>query len=146
VTGERHDDVDVLLVEDDPADAFMIRESFAQARKHARFHTVPDGEQAWRFLRQTCEFADSPRPGLILLDLHLPGSHGLDILAKLKTDPELRSIPTVVLSASQDPKDIERAYDLHANAYITKPADFDGFSNVIHQIDACFLGLIQPPP
>jgi CheY-like chemotaxis protein len=138
--------VDVLMVEDDPGDALMVRESFAQAGRHNRFHVVPDGHQALQFLRQAGEHAGAPRPGLILLDLNLPGLHGLDVLAQIKADPELRIIPVVILSSSRHPGDIRRSYEMHANAYIVKPTDFDGFDDMIKRIDACFLGLIQPPP
>ena len=139
------DPVDVLMVEDDPGDALMVRESFAQARNN-RFHVVPDGHQALRFLRQAGEHAGAPRPGLIILDLNLPGLHGLEVLAQIKADPELMIIPVVVLSSSRHPDDIRRSYEMHANAYIVKPADFDGFDDMIKRIDACFLGLIEPPP
>lgn len=141
-----HDPVDVLLVEDDPGDALMVRESFAQAGKNNRFHVVPDGHQALRFLRRAGEHAGAPRPGLILLDLNLPGLHGLEVLAQVKADPELMIIPVVVLSSSRHPDDIRRSYEMHANAYIIKPADFDGFDDMMKRIDACFLGLIEPPP
>ncbi len=124
----------------------MVRESFARAGRNNRFHVVPDGQQALRFLRQAGEHAAAPRPGLILLDLNLPGMHGLDVLAQIKADPELMIIPVVVLSSSRHPDDIRRSYEMHANAYIVKPADFDGFDDMIKRIDACFLGLIQPPP
>ena len=140
------DPVDVLMVEDDPGDALMVRESFAQAGRNNRFHVVPDGHQALRFLRQAGEHAGAPRPGLIILDLNLPGLHGLEVLAQIKADPELMIIPVVVLSSSRHPDDIRRSYEMHANAYIVKPADFDGFDDMIKRIDACFLGLIEPPP
>jgi CheY-like chemotaxis protein len=140
------DSVDVLLVDDDPGDALMVRESFAHNRRNGRFHVVTDGSQALRFLRHTGEFADAPRPGLILLDLNLPGLHGLEVLAEIKTNPALMVIPVVILSSSRHPDDVQRSYAMHANAYIVKPADFDGFEDVVKRIDACFLGLIQLPP
>ncbi len=138
--------IDVLLIEDDPGDALMTRDALTEANKHSRFHLAPNGEEALRFLRRDGEFAQAPRPGLILLDLNLPGQHGLEVLAQLKSDPDPGVIPVVVLSSSQHPDDIRRSYELHANAYIVKPADFDGFADVVRRIDACFLGLIQPPP
>lgn len=138
--------VDVLLVEDDPGDALMTRESFTQAGKNNRFHRIPDGHEALRFPRRAGEYARAPRPGLILLDLNLPGLHGLDILAQIKADPDLGIIPVVILSSSQDPDDIRRSYEMHASAYIVKPTDLDGFDAMIKQIDACFLGLIRLPP
>src|ERR1700733_5202945 len=133
--------VDVLLVEDDPGDALMVRESFAQASTNNRFHVVSDGAQALQFLRQVGEHARAPRPGLILLDLNLPGLHGLEVLAKIKADADLMIIPVVILSSSRNPDDIRRSYELHANAYIVKPVDFDGFDDTTRRIDACFVGL-----
>ena len=137
--------VDVLLIEDDPGDALMARETFELANKNCRFHVVPDGPAGLRFLRQAGEYAGAPVPRLILLDLNLPGMHGLEVLAAVKADPELMIIPVVVLSSSHHPDDIRRSYASHANAYIVKPADFDGFADTIKKIDACFVGLIQTP-
>ncbi|MGH3153981.1 MAG: response regulator [Streptosporangiaceae bacterium] len=146
MSGLAHDPGDVLLVEDDAGDALMVREYFAQAGRASRFHVTPDGQQALRFLRQAGEYTDAPRPGLILLDLNLPGLHGLEVLARIKADPGLRIIPVVVLSSSRHPDDIQRSYEMNANAYIVKPADLDGFEDMIRQVDACFLHLIEPPP
>lgn len=138
--------VHVLMVEDDPGDALMVRESFAQAGKNSRFHVVQDGEEALQFLRRSGEYGDAPRPGLVLLDLHLPRLGGLEVLAQIKADPDLRIIPVIVLSSSQDQADINRSYELHANAYIVKPRDFEGFTAMIKQVDECFLDLVTPPP
>lgn len=137
---------DVLLIEDEPGDALMVRESFAAAGTVNRFHVIPDGQRALRFLRRAGEYADAARSALILLDLNLPGLHGLDILAQIKADPALAIIPVIVLSASRDPRDITRAYARHANAYITKPADLDSYDEMARQIDSCFLSLITLPP
>jgi CheY-like chemotaxis protein len=145
MTREAGDCVDVLLIEDDPGDALMIKESFEHAKADIRLHTVPGGADALRFLRQAHEFTGAPRPGLILLDLALPDRRGLDVLAELKTDQDLMTIPVIVLSSSLDKQDIHRSYELHANAYISKPPDFDGYAEVIWQIDACFLSLIKLP-
>jgi CheY-like chemotaxis protein len=108
-------------------------------------HAVSDGIQAMRFLRQAGGFTTAPRPGLILLDLRLPGRSGLDVLAEIKTDPGLLPIPVVVLTSSDAREDIQRSYALHANAYVAKPADFNGYAGVIHQIAACFVDLIELP-
>ncbi len=145
MSGSANDLVDVLLVEDDPGDALMATETLELARKNGRFHVVADGQSALRFLRRTGEFADAPSPRLVLLDLNLPGLSGLEVLAEIKSDPELRIIPVIVLSSSRHPDDILRSYAAHANAYVIKPVDFDGFADTIQKIDACFLGLIQPP-
>lgn len=105
---------------------------------------VSNGEQAIKFVRRTD--TDALRPSLILLDLNLPIRNGLDVLAELKSDTEFLSIPIVVLTTSQAPNDIQQCYSLHANAYIIKPPDFDGYADVIKQVATCFLGLISLPP
>jgi CheY-like chemotaxis protein len=138
--------IHVLLVEDDPGYALMVSKSFALASTNSRLHVVTDGRQALEFLRQAGEHAGAPRPGLIILDLSLPGLHGLEVLAEIKADPGLMIIPVVILSSSTHPGDIRRSYELHASAYIVKPADPGDFDDVIRTIDGCFLGLIEPPP
>lgn len=134
----------VLLVEDNPDDVIMIREAFEQSLTPIQLYVVSNGEQAIKFVRRTDAVA--PRPSLILLDLNLPMRNGLEVLADLKGDDEFLSIPIVVLTTSRAPNDIERCYSLHANAYIFKPPDFDGFAGVIQQVATCFLGLISLPP
>jgi CheY-like chemotaxis protein len=106
---------------------------------------VSDGEQAMQFLRRDGEYAGASKPGLILLDLNLPRRNGLEVLADLKSDSDLLSIPVVVLTTSQAEEDILRSYALHANAYISKPVDFDRFIDVIRQINKFFLKLVQLP-
>jgi CheY-like chemotaxis protein len=136
---------DVLLVEDDPGDVLMTREAFEHYRIRNTLHVVGDGEQAMLFLRRAGEYTGMPRPGLILLDLNLPRRNGLEVLADLKSDAELLSIPVVVLTTSQAEEDILRSYSLHANAYISKPVDFDRFNDVIRQINKFFLTLVELP-
>jgi CheY-like chemotaxis protein len=137
--------VDVLLVEDDDGDVLMTREAFEFHKIRNPLHVVTDGEQAVQFIRRTGPFADAPRPGLILLDVNLPRLSGLEVLAELKRDPALRVIPVVMLTTSQAEEDILRSYELHANAYVTKPVDFDHFVAAIRQIDGFFLTLVQLP-
>ena len=137
--------VDVLLVEDDPGDVLMTREAFEHYRIPNNLHVVGDGEQAMHFLRKTGSYADVPTPGLILLDLNLPRRNGLEVLAELKADSDLLAIPVVVLTTSQAQEDILRSYSLHANAYISKPVDFEKFVGVIGQIDDFFLTLVKLP-
>jgi CheY-like chemotaxis protein len=137
--------VDVLLVEDDPGDVLMTREAFEHHRIRNNLHVVSDGEQAMLFLRKSGDYADAPTPGLILLDLNLPRRNGLEVLAELKADSSLLSIPVVILTTSQAQEDILRSYSLHANAYISKPVDFDKFTGVIRQIDSFFLTLVKLP-
>jgi CheY-like chemotaxis protein len=137
--------VDVLLVEDDEGDILMTREAFEFYKIHNPLHVVTDGEQALHFLRRTGSFADAPRPGLILLDVNLPRLSGLEVLAELKADPELSVIPVVMLTTSQAEEDILRSYRLHANAYVSKPVDFENFIEAIRQIDDFFMTLVRLP-
>jgi len=137
--------VDVLLVEDDPGDVLMTHEAFEHFKIRNKLHVVNDGEQALQFLRQTGEYASAPRPGLILLDLNLPRRDGLEVLAELKQDPGLRVIPVVILTTSQAEEDILRSYSLHANAYVSKPVDFERFIDVIRQIDNFFITVVELP-
>jgi CheY-like chemotaxis protein len=137
--------VDVLLVEDDPGDILMTREAFQHHKIQNKLHVVTDGEQALQFLHRTGEYAGVPRPGLILLDLNLPRRSGHEVLAELKADPQLRVIPVVILTTSQAEEDILRSYSLHANAYVSKPVDFERFMDVIRQIDSFFVTVVKLP-
>lgn len=140
------DVIDVLLVEDDPGDILMTKEAFEHYKIRNQLHVVTDGEQALQFLRQAGGYASAPRPGLILLDLNLPRRDGLEVLAELKQDPVLRVIPVVILTTSQAEEDILRSYSLHANAYVSKPVDFERFMDVIRQIDSFFVTVVKLPP
>jgi len=137
--------VDVLLVEDDPGDVLMTREAFEVSRMPNTLHVVGDGEQAMHFLRKTNDFTGAPRPALILLDLNLPRRNGLEVLAELKADNDLLTIPVVILTTSQAESDIVASYRLHANAYITKPPSFDLFTEAIRRVDDFFLTLVELP-
>ena len=137
--------VDVLLVEDDEGDILITREAFEFHKIRNPLHVVTDGEQALQFVRRTGPFTDAPRPGLILLDVNLPRLSGLEVLAELKRDPELLLIPVVILTTSQAEEDILRSYELHANAYVSKPVDFEHFIEAIRQIDDFFLTLVRLP-
>ncbi|HEX4658897.1 MAG TPA: response regulator [Streptosporangiaceae bacterium] len=141
---ERHV-VDILLVEDDEGDVLMTRDAFEHYKIRNTLHVVTDGEQALQFVRRVGDFADAPVPGLIMLDLNLPRRDGLEVLAELKSDPELRVIPVVILTTSQAEEDILRSYSLHANAYVTKPVDFERFIEVIRQIDNFFISIVKLP-
>jgi CheY-like chemotaxis protein len=138
-------EIDVLVVEDDEADALIIREAFEYYKIKNRLHVVTDGEQALRFLRQEPPYADAPRPGLVLLDVNLPRRGGLEVLAELKADPALLMLPVVMLTSSRAEEDILRSYSLHANAYVSKPVDFEHFIEAIRQIDDFFLTLVHLP-
>jgi CheY-like chemotaxis protein len=137
--------IDVLLVEDDQGDILMTKEAFEQHKLHNELHVVTDGEQALRFLRRQGEYEYAPRPGLILLDLNLPRRDGREVLAEIKADPDLRTIPVVVLTTSEAEEDILRSYSLHANAYVSKPVDFNRFLDVIRRIDEFFVTVVKLP-
>jgi CheY-like chemotaxis protein len=137
--------VHILLVEDDPGDVLMTQEAFEHHRIRNPLHVVTDGAAALRFLRGEGEYAGAARPGLILLDLNLPLMNGNEVLAEIKSDEQLRSIPVVVLTTSRTEEDIVRSYNLHANAYVTKPVDFTRFMEVIRQIDDFFVTVVQLP-
>jgi CheY-like chemotaxis protein len=141
--GERP--VEVLLVEDDPGDVMMTREAFQDYKLHNQLHVVSDGAEAMEFLRQEGEHAGRPRPDLVLLDLNLPRMDGRQVLEAIKSDPELASIPVVVLTTSENEDDVLRSYSLHANAYVTKPVDFARFIEVIRQIDDFFVTVVRLP-
>lgn len=142
----RTNPIEVLLVEDDPGDVLMTREALAESKVLNELHVVSDGEEALRFLRREGEYTDAPRPDLVLLDLNLPRIDGRSVLREVKSDPELRRIPVVVLTTSKAEEDIVRSYDLHANAFVTKPVDFDRFVEVIRQIDNFYITIVSLPP
>lgn len=137
--------IDILLVEDSPADVRLTEEALKEARVINTLHVASDGEQAMDFLLRRGRFADAPRPHLILLDLNLPRKDGRAVLAEVKSDPSLRSIPVVVLTTSRDEQDVLRAYGLNANCYITKPVDFDRFIDVVKAIEDFWLAVVVLP-
>ena len=137
--------VDVLLVEDDPGDVLMTQEAFADHKVHNRLHVVSDGVEAMAFLRKEGSYADVPSPDLILLDLNLPKMDGREVLAAIKEDQQLRSIPVVILTTSEAEEDVLRSYSLHANAYVTKPVDFERFIEVVRRIDDFFVTVVRLP-
>jgi len=137
--------IDILLVEDDPGDVLMTREAFAHHKIRNPLHVAEDGVEALRFLNREGPFGDAPRPGLILLDLNLPRKDGRELLGEIKQDPGLRTIPVVVLTTSEAEEDILRSYELHANAYVTKPVDFEKFVEVVRKIDDFWVTVVQLP-
>jgi CheY-like chemotaxis protein len=136
----------VLLVEDDPGDVLLVREAFAERRGEDRLAVVSDGVQALAFVRAEGDYADARRPDLVLLDLNLPRKNGREVLAEIKSDRDLATIPVVVLTTSEADEDILRSYELHANAYVTKPVDLDRFIAAVRQIDDFFIDLAKLPP
>jgi two-component system response regulator len=145
VTPSQGRPIEVLLVEDDPGDELMTREAFEENKVRNNLHVARDGEEALDFLNRRGEFADRPRPDLVLLDLNLPKFDGLQVLAEIKADENLRTIPVVVLTTSAAEEDIVRSYQLHANAYVTKPVDFARFIQVVRQIDDFFVTVVRLP-
>ncbi|MEV3924253.1 response regulator [Actinomadura coerulea] len=137
--------ITVLLVEDDPGDELMTREAFEHNKVGNTLQVVRDGAEALDFLYKRGDHAGAPRPDLVLLDLNLPKRDGREVLEEIKSDPELASIPVVVLTTSSAEEDILRSYKLHANAYVTKPVDFDQFIKAIRQIDDFFVTVVRLP-
>lgn len=137
--------VSVLLVEDDPGDVLMTREAFDDCTVDNTLHVVGDGVDAMAFLRREGVYADAPTPDLVLLDLNLPRMGGREVLAAIKNDPVLQQIPVVVLTTSEAEEDVLSSYQLHANAYVTKPVDFQEFVDVVRAIDD-FFGIVVRRP
>lgn len=137
--------VEILMVEDNPADVRLTREAFKDAKVLNNMSVVGDGEEALLFLRRQGSYANVPRPDLILLDLNLPKKDGREVLAEIKSDPLLKRIPVVVLTTSEDEKDILKAYDLHVNAYITKPVNLDQFMKVVEAVEDFWLTVVKLP-
>lgn len=137
--------IEVLLVEDDEGDVLITREALAEGKVLNRLNVASDGVEALAYLRREGRYADATRPDLILLDLNLPRRDGRQVLADVKGDTDLRRIPVVVLTTSEAEEDVLRSYDLHANAYVTKPVDFDRFVEVVRQIDDFFISVVRLP-
>lgn len=137
--------VDILLVEDSPTDALMTREALEFSKVLNRLHLVEDGVDAMAFLRREGRFSEAPRPGLILLDLNLPRKSGREVLMEIKSTPELKAIPVVILSTSRAEEDVARSYNLHANCYITKPVEFYKFAEVIQSVREFWFDVVTLP-
>ena len=138
--------IEILMVEDNPADVRLTIEAFKDAKVLNRMNVAEDGEAAMAWLRREGSYAKAPRPDLILLDLNLPKKDGREVLAEIKADPDLKRIPVVVLTTSEDQKDILKAYDLHVNAYITKPVDLDQFIKIVEAVENFWLSVVKLPP
>jgi chemotaxis family two-component system response regulator Rcp1 len=136
----------VLLVEDSPGDVRLTREAFKDAKVHIDLHVAVDGVEAMAFLTREGKHAGAPRPDLILLDLNLPKKDGREVLAEIKGNRSLQTIPVVILTTSASEGDILKSYFLHANCYITKPVNLDGFLKVVKSIDNFWLSVVKLPP
>jgi CheY-like chemotaxis protein len=137
--------IEILLVEDNPADVNMLREIFQESRISNNLHVVNDGELAMDFLYKRGKFAVSPRPDLVLLDIGLPKKGGLEVLAEIKGDPDLKRIPVIMLTTSKAEEDVFKSYDLHANSYITKPVHLNQLFEVVKSIEDFWFGIVKLP-
>lgn len=137
--------VEILLAEDSPINAELTIEAFREAKLRNRLIHVEDGVEALRFLRRQAEYAQAPRPDIILLDWNLPRKTGREVLAEIKADENLRSIPVVVMTTSRADQDVAQAYELQANCYINKPVDFERFLQVVHSIESFWLYVVSLP-
>ncbi|HTT15502.1 MAG TPA: response regulator [Thermoplasmata archaeon] len=138
--------VQILMAEDNAADARLVREVMAESKILNDLHVVPDGVEAMAFLRREGKYANAPRPSLIFLDLNMPRKDGREVLAEIKSDPDLKRIPVVVMTSSKAEEDIARAYDEHANCYVRKPIDFDQFHTVVKAISQFWFSAVELPP
>jgi len=137
--------IEILLVEDSPDDACLTVDALQDGRVRNNVTVVDDGVKAMAFLRREGRYASAPRPDLILLDLNLPRKNGREVLAEIKSDPSLRRIPVVVMTSSDDEKDIVAAYNLHVNCYVTKPVDLTQFLGVIKSIEHFWFSIVRLP-
>ena len=138
--------VEILLVEDDPADVLLTQEALLGSKIRNNLHVVDDGVEALAFLRQEGTYRDVPRPDLILLDLNMPCKDGREVVADIKEDPGLKAIPVAVLTTSSQDEDILKSYELHANCYITKPVGLEQFATVVQSLDDFWFTIVKLPP
>lgn len=145
MTNARRKRVEILLVEDNPADIEIAQESFYECSLLNKLNVVDNGEDAIKYLRQELPFKDTVQPDIILLDLNLPKKNGHEVLQEIKQDPNLRKIPVIVLTSSKAEEDIAKSYDLHANCYISKPVDFEKFIALAKTIENFWLEMVILP-
>ena len=138
--------VDILLVEDNPGDVRLTKEALKDAKVLNEIYVARDGVEAMQFVHRQGSFANAPMPDLILLDLNLPRKDGREVLAEIKKDPKLQHIPVVVLTTSKADEDIIKTYNLHANAYITKPVDLNRFVEIMHALEQFWFTIVKLPP
>jgi len=136
----------VLLVEDSPGDVRLTQEAFREVNRSVQLHVAADGAEAMAFLRHEGVYVDAPRPDLTLLDLNLPRMDGREVLALIKSDDNLKSIPTVILTTSEAEADVVKSYKLHANCYFSKPVQLDAFENLVKSINDFWLTKVKLPP
>lgn len=141
-----HSLIEILLIEDNPADVRLTKEAFQEARVQNNIHVVQNGDAAIAFVHQKEPYQNAPRPDLILLDLNLPKKDGREVLAEIKGDPQTNQIPVVILTTSDDEEDVLRSYNLHANAYLVKPIDIIQFIKMIQSLEYFWLTFVKLPP
>lgn len=137
--------LDVLLVEDNPGDVKLTREALAETKMLVNLFTAGNGVEALDFLYKRGNFTNVPRPDIIILDLNLPLKDGREVLEEIKSDPELKRIPVVILTSSKAEEDIVRSYNLYANCYITKPLDFEQFTQIVKSIEQFWFTIVKLP-
>ena len=137
--------MDVLLIEDSPGDVRLTQEAFRDANPSIRLHVATDGVEAMSFLKRLNGHANAPRPDLILLDLNMPRMDGREVLAQIKVDERLRTIPTVILTTSEAEGDVVRSYELQANCYLCKPVQLDAFEGLVKSINEFWLTKVRLP-
>jgi two-component system, chemotaxis family, response regulator Rcp1 len=138
--------IEILLVEDNPGDVRLTQEALRDSKLHNRLSVVEDGVEALAFLKREGHYNDSPRPDIILLDLNLPRKSGREVLEEIKQDEVLKRIPVVVLTTSEDERDVMASYNLHANCYITKPVDLSQFITIVRNIKEFWFTIVRLPP
>lgn len=137
--------IEILLVEDNPGDIRLTELALQDSKLHNSMNVVRDGVEALRFLRREGEYGNAPRPDVILLDLNLPRKDGREVLEEIKQDEDLRRIPVVILTTSDDERDVLHSYNLHANCYITKPVDLKQFVDIVKAIEGFWLQIVRLP-
>lgn len=145
ITKSKGEPIEILLVEDNPGDVRLTEEALKEGKVKNNLNVVEDGIEALTFLKRVDEYADAPIPDLILLDLNLPGKNGKEVLEEIKNDPDLKWIPVVILTTSEEEKDIIKTYSLHANCYIAKPVDLEQFIKVVKSIEDFWLTIVKLP-
>ncbi len=138
--------IEILLVEDNPGDVRLAQEALKEAKVCNRLFAVTDGEEALAFLRREGRYGDAVRPDLIFLDLNLPKKDGREVLAEIKSDPDLMRIPVVILTSSGAEEDVLKTYNLHANCYVSKPVDLERFITVVKSIEDFWVSIVRLPP
>jgi CheY-like chemotaxis protein len=143
---EAGEPIEILLAEDNPGDVRLTEKALEQGKIVNNLHVTEDGVEAMEFLRREGEYAGEPQPDLVLLDLNMPRKDGREVLEEMREDPELRRIPVVVLTSSEAEEDVVKSYELSANAYLTKPVDFQGFVDIIERIEEFWFSVVKMPP